>query len=165
MDKYLFVTIGAPACGKSMFYHKLTQDKDWNFMGVQPAYVSSDEIREKLYGSEDCQDDPAQVFMVMRHTAEKYLSEGRSVYLDATHAKKEWRKYVIRTAKRHGAAVVALYFDIPLWTLLQRDKHRKRHVGPKVTLKYFYGIEAPTKEEGFDTVLVVDKDGEYTEKR
>ena len=164
MKQYIFVPIGVPACGKTSFYMKTVGNNDLG-MGDVPIHISSDEIREELFGTAYDQQDPERVFDIFKHRARAALECGMSVYLDATHMRKDWREYAIKLAKRHGAACVAFYFDVPFLTLLKRDKMRRRHVGFFVLLRYFFGIQAPTKEEGFDTVLVVDKDGEYTEKR
>ena len=162
MKKYVFVTVGGPACGKSSFYHKVAEDNDW-CMGDLPIYISSDEIREELFGTAYEQSQPELVFDIFRKRADIYLSNCQSVYLDATHIKKDWRKYAVTLAKKHDAVCVALYFDVPFWTLVKRDRKRDRHVGYKVLWKYFHDLEIPTLAEGFHAVFCVDRYGQYKE--
>jgi len=158
--KYVFVAVGAPACGKSAFYHKIADDGDWG-LNDKLIHVSSDKIREELFGSAYDQSDPERVFKHMCDRAEWCLINGFSVYLDSTHAKKEWRKYAIDLAQKWGAVCVAIYFAVPVWTLWSRDRNRERSVGFKVLWWYMCELEPPTKTEGFDGVFRIDKYGEY----
>ncbi len=160
MKQYVFITVGAPACGKSAFYHQIANDQDWG-MNDSPVHISSDAIREELFGTAYDQSDPERVFQIMHDRAENVLKNGLSVYLDATHAKKEWRKYAIELAKEYGAVCVAIYFQVPIWTLWSRDRKRTRHVGLKVLWWYMKEFELPKKSEGFDGVLEIDKYGEF----
>ncbi len=97
----------------------------------------------------------------MKDRAEKYLSAGHSVYLDATHAKTEWRKYALELAQKYGAVCIAFYFDVPFFTALKRDRKRDRHVGFKVLSRYFRDLEPPTKSEGFNGVFRINRNMEY----
>lgn len=160
MKQYVFVAIGVPACGKSAFYHRTADE--WS-MGETPAYISSDDIREELFGTAYDQSDPERVFSLVRKRAEEYLAAGHSVYLDATHIKKDWRKYALDLAQKHGAICVALFFDVPFFTALKRDRKRDRHVGFKVLSRYFRDMEPPTLAEGFSTMFRIGSDGEYME--
>ena len=160
MKQYIFVTVGVPACGKSAFYHKIADDNDWG-MEEFPAYISSDQIREELFGTAYEQSNSDLVFSTLRERADKFLSAGHSVYLDATHAKKEWRKYALDLAQKHGAVCLALFFDVPFFTALKRDRKRDRHVGFKVLRWYFRELELPTKKEGFNGVFRINRNFEY----
>jgi predicted kinase len=162
MKQYVFVTVGVPGCGKSRFYHKCANDDDWG-MGDVPAYVSSDDIREELFGTAYEQSNSDLVFQTVRERAEEHLRAGHSVYLDATHIRKEWRKYALDLAQKYGAVCVALYFDVPFFTAVRRDHKRDRTVGFKVLFRYMRTLELPTKAEGFNGVFRIDRDAQYVE--
>jgi len=157
---YVFVTVGAPACGKSSFYHKISAEDDWG-MSDTPAYISSDDIREELFGTAYDQSDPSQVFALVNERAESYLAKGVSVYLDATHAKYAWRLAALNLAHRYSAVCVALHFRVPLWTLIKRDRRRTRHVGFWTLVRYYFGLQEPCLAEGFDAVFCVGRDGQF----
>ena len=156
----IFVTIGVPACGKSAFRH--TRDyRDLVAAEPEPFIVlESDSIREELFGSEYDQSNNELVFSVLRDRLETALKYGLSVYVDATHAKRDWRTYIHILAEKYGARVIALRFHVPFLTLWMRDRLRKRHVGFKVLAKYFFGIQDPTFLEGFDVIMHVNKTGD-----
>ena len=154
MKQYIFVPIGVPACGKTSFYMKTVGNNDLG-MGDAPIHISSDEIREELFGTAYDQQDPERVFDIFKHRARAALECGMSVYLDATHMRKDWREYTINLAREYGVAGVALYFRVPFFTLWKRDRQRTRHVGLKVLLKYFIRIQPPVSAEGFDVIFEI----------
>ena len=161
-NQYIFVTVGVPACGKSRFYHQIAEKNEWS-MGDTPNYISSDDIREELFGSAYDQSNNAKIFEVFQRRAIEALRLGQSVYLDATHRDKSWRDYALKYGKEFDVPVIALYFDVPFFTLWKRDRKRTRHVGFRVLWTYFWKLQLPTTTEGFDTIFRIDRNGQYTE--
>jgi len=161
-NQYLFITIGAPGCGKTRFYHQIAEDGDWS-MGDTPAYVSSDEVRILLLGSAEFQENPEMIFKVVRSTIETELDKGMSVYFDATNTRKDWRRFAIDIAMAREIPVVALYFDVPFFILWRRNKKRHRTVPFNRMVWHFFHQELPTTTEGFDTIFRIDRNGQYIE--
>lgn len=149
MSKTIFVTIGAPASGKSSYYF-------FDFLQPDVVYISSDMIREELYGTAYDQRDPNKVFSEVRVKVALNLHRGKSVYLDATHARESWRAYIFELAKRYDARVGALYFRVPFMELVRRDRARERSVGWWVIFKYWFMLQKPTYAEGFDFITDVN---------
>ena len=75
----LEILIGLPGSGKST-YCKEKRESNSN-----SVYLSSDKIREELYGNESIQGNPAEVFTLMQSRAIEALKNGIDVFYDATN--------------------------------------------------------------------------------
>jgi predicted kinase len=165
----IFVAIGPPACGKSVFPSLPTFHEIRQFVGAmnvidddgRPVIISSDAIRKELTGNPlDQSVNEATFAEVRRRLAEAASSAcGRDIYVDATHAEKSWRKYIFDVAERYGAEVYAIYFKVPFLTLVWRDLTRKNRVGIRVLWKYVRRMERPTFAEGFTDMYIIDEHG------
>ena len=126
-------------------------------------YLSSDRIREELYGDENCQDNPAAVFELMNQRTVDSLAAGVSVVYDATNLSAKRRKAFIRRIKqcvKHSVIFTAVVVACPLDTCIFQDKTRKRTVGTAVIMKQLAAFQIPTKHEGWDNIIL-----EYTHDR
>jgi predicted kinase len=88
---------------------------------------------------------------------EDALAAGRSVVVDNTNPTPDIRAPIIAMGKRHGARVIAYYFDCSVAVALARNRQREGkgrvpNVAIFVTKKK---IVAPSVAEGFDEVHVV----------
>ena len=54
------ILVGPPGCGKSTYGKKYAEEH------ANTIVLSSDQIREELYGDASIQDDPARVFTLMQ---------------------------------------------------------------------------------------------------
>ena len=130
-------------------------------------YLSSDLIREELYGDENCQDNPAAVFELMNQRTVDSLAAGVSVVYDATNLNAKRRKAFIRRIKqciKHPVIFTAVVITCPLDTCIFQDKTRKRTVGTAVIMKQLTAFQIPTKHEGWDNIIIeytCDKDTMY----
>lgn len=123
-------------------------------------YLSSDQIREELYGDENCQDNPTAVFELMNQRTVDSLAAGVSVVYDATNLNAKRRKAFIRRIKqcvKHPVIFTAVVVACPLDTCIFQDKTRKRTVGTAVIMRQLTAFQIPTKHEGWDNIVV-----EYT---
>ena len=75
--------IGISGSGKSSIANSLAKEKT--------IIISSDGIREQLFGNESIQGDPNQIFTLMRDGAIKALSDDLSVIYDATNLVRKHR--------------------------------------------------------------------------
>lgn len=138
------ILIGLPASGKS------TVAK-----GMASPFVkalSSDAIREELYGDEATQGNPADVFSLLYKRLEYSLSQGFSVVIDATNICKRERSEAIRIAKKHGAKTEAVVMDTPIAECVRRNDKRERKVPDFVFDKMIAKYEEPNLSEGFDMI-------------
>jgi predicted kinase len=151
MKPRLILLVGIPGSGKSTLARIL---EDRGFL-----ILSSDAIRMELTGSESHMDElDADVFRILHDRVKRSLSEHRDVIVDATNARKDWRRPLLQIAESMGAMKVAIVVDVSLEVALQRNRSRDRVVSDPVMREYaFYlGAEAPSEEEGFASVHRVD---------
>jgi predicted kinase len=162
------LAIGLPGAGKSTYFAQ---------RGIVP--LSSDLIRLVLYGDAADQRRPDFVFATLRELLWRRLASGaRTTYVDATNLTRRNRAAFLGIARKFGAKIEALYFDVPLAVCLLRNKHRaasfvpgvgkqsvkpsliraaraaaKRRIVPEPILKRMASqLEPPTPEEGFSRI-------------
>ena len=142
--------IGLPGCGKSTLANKFKDDSN-------KVILSSDSIREELFGDENEQMEPERVFATMFYRAIRALENNCDVIYDATNIN---RKLRINTLDRLKKAVsrpfnteaVVVYTDIA--EVKRRNASRDRVVPEYVIDNMLKNFELPTYNEGWDIIVV-----------
>ena len=141
----MIVLVGVPGSGKS------TWAKAQNCQ-----VLSSDDFRHMLCGDETNQNIHQQVFAAMRHILRARLETAQATtIIDATNLRVRGRRPWIQMARKFGARVEAMYFDVPPAVALERNELRERRVPPEVIHKMYETMQLPTVGEGFDEVMTV----------
>ena len=151
MDLSVYLFIGIPASGKSSWAQKLLRESPKKF-----SYLSSDEIRESVFGDVTDMSHNSTVFQIMKDRMVTALENERSVILDATFVKASERATFIQLAKELEAQVIAYYIKIDLGEALQRNDNRKRKVPPEIISQRLRAVEEPEPAEGFDRIVTID---------
>lgn len=141
MKPTLYILCGPAACGKSTYAATLNA-----------VVVSSDKVREELFGDTGIQKDNDRVFEIVNQRVEEALALGRDVVYDATNIKSYIRKNIIN---QFDARFVAIWFDVSKEECLKRNAKRSRHVPKSVVDKMFNRFEIPRYEEGFDVIIKI----------
>lgn len=117
----VYLLLGVQGSGKSAWAKA-------NAGRLSAAVLSSDAIRNELeaQGRETDAENGDKVFAILNERLEQLLKESRNVISDATHAKRAWRNDEIAIARRLGAKVVAVWFDVPLTVCRYRNGARPR---------------------------------------
>jgi predicted kinase len=98
------------------------------------------------------------VFAEVERRARAHLQTDRSVILDATHYQRRYRTYAIDLAHQLGVTCVAVWFDTPLATALQRndwrtgDRFGEQRVPDHIIRDIAAHFEPPASDE-FDRVV------------
>lgn len=142
----IIVLCGLPASGKSHYAAR--------FGGGQIVKLSSDEIREKVFGDVSSQKYNGYVFSIMRMTAEKVLSAGCDVLIDSTNILARYRKPWIDIGRRLGVPVVCIFINPDLKECLRRNSQRERRVPDDIIEKMYCQLEPPDLREGFNEIIV-----------
>jgi predicted kinase len=143
--KRIVLAVGLPASGKSTYFAR---------RGI--AALSSDVLRQLLWGDETDQRLPHLVFGALRELLRLRLSAGaRVTYVDATSITRRDRAPFFRLARQFGCAVDAIFFDTPLDACLERNRRRPRRVPEAAIRRMAARLEPPTQQEGFRRILVV----------
>ena len=116
----LYWMIGISGSGKSTLANKLAIDKE--------AYViSSDKIRKELYGDENIQGDPNEVFNLVHERILAYLRSGIDVIYDATNISLKNRGTLFKLLKNTYIRVnnIAVVMTTPLNICLKNNSLRE----------------------------------------
>ncbi|MBZ5668802.1 MAG: ATP-binding protein [Acidobacteriia bacterium] len=147
------VLCGPAACGKSTFAER-------HFRPTQ--IISSDWARACVCDDDRDQRFNAQAFALVHFLLEQRLTLNRLCVLDSTALTATARQGLLDLAKKFQVPVVALLFDVPLETCVERDQKRERSVGRGVIERQYQIFEqakAAIRQERFDQVLELqDKD-------
>lgn len=148
--KTFIMCIGLPGCGKSTW---CTQQE--TLYGT--VSISTDKIREELYGSESEQGDPNKVFKIAKDRVVNGFEIFDTVILDATNIQKKHRIHFIKAIKQSVNNVVAkaVWFVTPVDICKERNFQRDRVVSEYVIDKMYKLFSPPGKEEGFDEFAFV----------
>ena len=146
----LIMLVGLPGSGKSTYGKKLCASERFT------AYLSSDKIREELYGDESIQGDPSKVFRIMHNRLKDYLKKDIVVVYDATNVTRKNRRAVINEVKDLcDEGLEAHIVWAPYFQCIERDKQRKRTVGEDVIRKFLYRWQSPFYDEGFTYIELI----------
>ena len=143
--------VGIPGSGKTSKAKSMTCS--------DTIHVSSDAIREILYGDESCQDNPAKVFERMHANTLTALNHGLNVVYDATNITRKNRKQILEKLPAFVRKECIICWA-PIDVCIERDRIRDRTVGKEVIDKMLRRFEAPYYDEGFDSIIV-STDGVY----
>ena len=145
MPLELIIFVGLQAAGKSTYYR--------NHLAATHVHVSKD-LMKNARSRDDRQ----------RQLIEEALAAGKSVAVDNTSPTPVSRAPLIEIGRRHGARVVAYFFETAVKDAVARNRLREGtarvpDVAIFVTAKK---LVPPTFAEGFDEVRVI---APFTEKQ
>jgi predicted kinase len=150
--------VGIPGSGKSTCAKSIVENVP------QTVWLSSDCIRERLYGDANCQDNPAKVFEILQEEALLLLDKGFNVVYDATNIARKNRANILNKLPKHVRKECVVVWA-PVEVCIERDKLRNRTVGEAVIDKMLRRFEAPFYDEGFDKITVHISDVYYDRKQ
>jgi predicted kinase len=138
VDHELVIFVGLPGAGKSTYYFA-------HFAGTH-VHVSKDLMRNARSR------EARQQQMI-----EQALSAGKSVVVDNTNPSRAIRAPLIALGKRHGARIVAYYFECSVREALMRNQQREGR-GRVPNVAVFVAakkLAPPALDEGFDEVRMI----------
>jgi len=146
----LVVLIGPSGSGKSTFAGR-------HFLPTE--VLSSDACRAMVCDDQTQQSVTKQAFEILHFIAARRLSAGRRTVIDATNVLPEARRPLLRLAREHGRAAVAIVFDLPEDVCARRNAERAgRDVGADVVRRHAEQLRRSMGrlgQEGFVVVYVL----------
>lgn len=143
----IVLLIGPCGCGKTTYALKyIEQHKN-------TIHLSSDKVREELWGNEAIQGDNNEVFRLLQSRAIDALNNGCNVVYDCTNMTRKDRACIISMCPKF-AKIEAHVIFAPIETCIERDATRKRTVGKEVIDKMLKRFQAPYYDEGIDEIKV-----------
>src|SRR5436305_5664606 len=138
MRPELIIFVGLQGSGKTTWYHE-------HFAATH------------VHVSKDLMPNARNREMRQQQQIEEALGGGRSVVVDNTNPSIESRAPLIASGRRHGARVIALYFEVHVPTSLLRNRARqgKARVPDVAIFRTKKQLVPPTLDEGFDEVRII----------
>ena len=145
----LICMCGAAATGKSSVAKQYAK---WH----NAVVVSTDTIREELFGSAAVQKLGDLVFKIAYQRIEEALYYHRNVIFDAMNLKVRDRKKFLKKFKSlHNGYNIVLVMETSLEEAKRRNRNRSRVVPDEVIEKQFQKFVRPTESEGWDIVKFI----------
>ena len=137
--------IGLPASGKSTFAHQLNQQIP------DSVVVSTDTIRERLFGDATIQEDWNRVEEMVIEHIRLAISYRQIVIYDATNVSLSWRSSFLDKVSDLNCEWIAWWIKTPPNVCKNWNKYRYRRVPNQVIDTYYqYLLESPPSiDEGF----------------
>lgn len=157
----VYMLIGLPGSGKSTIAEKLSKGED-------AVIVSTDKIREELFGDEAIQSNEKYngntVFCIAHDRVKIAMLEGKNVIFDATNVKRKDRKYFLDLLRPEKCLALqktdykyrfhAILVATPYEKCLENNLNRRRVVPEEVIKRMMCNFEVPMKFEGWDTIEI-----------
>ena len=157
----LILLCGIPGSGKTTWAK--------NYISKNPDFVhlSSDAIRAELYGDENIQGNPVEVFTLMQKKAVESLNAGYNVVYDATSMTRKDRAGIISMCPKFTHIQCNIIWA-PIETCIERDATRERTVGKEVIDRMLKRFQPVFYDEGINEIKVILPDefnkDEYCDK-
>ncbi|MBR8833626.1 MAG: AAA family ATPase [Stigonema ocellatum SAG 48.90 = DSM 106950] len=151
----LLLLIGLPGSGKSTWAKQLLAEYP------QMHLISTDAIREKLFGNEAIQGSWILIWQeIQRQFQQASLfqrnnthTSGCAAIYDATNAQRRHRREIICLGREMGFTdITGIWIDTPVWLCLARNKQRERRVPEDVIFRMHRQLRdaPPSLAEGLD---------------
>ena len=148
MDRVkLIILCGIPGSGKTSYGQKWVKENSG-------LLLSSDAIRQELYGDESTQGNPHEVFSLMQKRAIEALNDGKNVVYDATNITRKDRSGIIAACPKFVKIECHIVWA-SIETCINRDEERGRTVGQTIIDKMLKRFQPPYYDEGIDDIRVI----------
>lgn len=148
----LIILCGIPGSGKT------TYAKNYIEQNLNTVHLSLDAIRKELYGDENIQGNPTEVFALMQKRAVETLNRGCDVLYDATNITRKDRSSIIGVCPKFSKIECHIIWA-PIEECIKRDAARDRTVGKEVIDRMLKRFQAVYYDEGIDEIKIVGPKG------
>lgn len=155
------VLIGPPASGKSTLAGRLAQ------LHPGSVIVSTDLIREQLYGDATVQGDWPVIEAEVIHQINTALHAGRPVIYDATNARRAWRLDLLQKLGTFSDIHwIGWHLATPLPQCLAWNRMRVRQVDARIISRMYEALKdwPPVPAEGFSDVHILSSPAETSDE-
>ena len=152
MNKFTML-VSIPGAGKSTYAQKLVAENS------NVVWVSSDAIREELWGDANDQQQPNSVFYEMYRRSIEALKEGHDVIYDATNLCAKTRKSTldgIRERVGHPIFAECIVVLCSIKECKRRQNDRDRKVPDEVIDRMVRQFQTPWYNEGWDYITTLN---------
>jgi len=145
----LTMMIGLPASGRSTVAKRLADGDD-------SIIISSDKIREGLFGDEAEQGDPKLIFEKVHELILDSVSNGRNVIFDATNISYKHRASLLQKLNKYTNLYKKAVLVAAPWSEIIVNNETRSRVVPKYTIsRMVKNFFAPFWGEGWDDINII----------
>ena len=146
--------IGPPASGKTSLSKILAPL-------LNAEVLSTDAIREELWGDEMIQGPWEEVENVLHQRLKSHVEKGQAVIIDATHSKRPWRLALTQNIELKAKIEwIGWWCKTPKEVCLKWNQNRERIIDEEIITQYYAALENkifhPCRPEGFATIIELD---------
>ena len=149
MKPKLYVMCGISGSGKSTWAHEYVEEDPW------AVIVSTDSIREELFGDCRIQKDGNKVFQIAYDRIRVLLTEGKDVVFDAMNLLPGDRLTLLMQFDSM-AEMICVVTGNDCARALENQYKRDRQVPEDVVCAQSKRYIRPKKDEGWDEIIYVD---------
>lgn len=151
--------VGLPGSGKTSSYKNI-DISNWAY-DRPVVIISSDKVREELYGDSSVQVDPNRVFTLMRDRTLVALNADINVIYDATNISMKKRKNLLDYLKSkvdnsNEIIYKCSVFITPIDLCKKHNSERSRRVPEEVIDRMYLNFQVPLYQEGWDDICLVE---------
>lgn len=143
----LVMMMGLPGSGKSTKAERLKETME------KVVLLSSDDIREELFGDRKDNDHNVQVFEELHRRAKEALKEGVDVIYDATNINSKRRIAFLRQLPK-GVEKELYYINESIEVCIRQDVEREYSVGGEVISNMYKSLQVPYSHEKWDKITI-----------
>jgi predicted kinase/predicted HD phosphohydrolase len=143
--------VGLPASGKSTIAKEIEKS----------ILLSSDNLREKLFGDINNQDGNDIVFETLHKLIKYYLLKGISVVYDATNINYKQRMELLKGLRNIDCYKQCILVATPYEKCLHQNSQRERQVPSYIIEKMYKNFYIPEYYEGWDDIHIIYNDDGY----
>lgn len=147
----IIFTYGFTASGKTTWCKNFLEEENQKILKRDWVYISADEIREEMYGSQDCYGVPFNIYKKILSRMLDAIKEKKNILYDACNLRKGYRMDYLRYFKDNEdyyKTIVRINTDFE--TCNQRHKERGRNFDFDLSQN---NKNYPTLEEGWDNIV------------
>jgi predicted kinase len=152
-----YMAVGIAGAGKSTVYAE-------NYLYAE--YVSSDAIREEVFGDVNDQEHNGEVFDIMLKRTREFLKAGADVFYDATNINAKRRINLLKELSHiPNVQKICVLVVPPFEVVKEQNAGRERQVPDYALDRMLRNFEVPHESEGWDEIVMYGNslDNEYLE--
>lgn len=157
MKPKLFIMCGLSGSGNSTIAKDLA-------IKYNAEIVSSDAIREELFGSFQNQSDNEKVFNIFNKRIRESLNKNKNVIADATNITIKSRRAIVEYVRKLDIEKICYIVPKKYKDCVKDNKNREHTVPEYVLEKQLRRFQIPFKEEGFSEMVIHDMGYTYADK-
>lgn len=144
----LIIMCGLSGSGKSTIAKKLAEDME------NTVIVSSDAIREEVFGDYEDIEHNADVFKIYHARIKNALENNHNVIADATNLTMKSRRATLENVKRMDIERICYIVPKPFEQCKTDNQNREHSVPDEILDKQIRRFQIPFKEEGFEEIKI-----------